>query len=79
MLYADGQEAKAGDLIEIDTHYRGTIVACMDTADYLPGHESWSHLGHGIMVDTDFCGLVHYDQASADAEGLLLIARPPVR
>ncbi|MBB4129424.1 MULTISPECIES: hypothetical protein [unclassified Xanthomonas] len=77
MLYADGQASKAGDLIEIDAQYRGNVVACMDTADYLPGHESWSYLGHGIMVDTDFCGLVHYDQASADAEGLLLIARLP--
>ncbi|KTF37257.1 hypothetical protein [Xanthomonas vesicatoria] len=77
MLYAGRQESKAGDLIEIDGQYRGKVVACMDTDDYLPGHESWSCLGHGIMVDTDFGGLVHYDQVSADAEGLLLIARLP--
>jgi hypothetical protein len=73
--YADGQEARAGDVIQIDTRYRGKVIACMDTADYLPGHENWSYLGTGIMVDTDFGGLVHYLQESAQAEELVLLER----
>lgn len=77
MRYTDGQEAKAGDLVQIDTDYHGTVVACIDTGDYLPGEESWSYLGTGIMVDTNFCGLVHYEQETADAEGMVLIARQP--
>jgi hypothetical protein len=45
----------------------------MDTAKYLPGEESWSHLASGIMVDTDFGGLVHYTDELA--EDLVLIQR----
>nr|WP_228737276.1 hypothetical protein [Xanthomonas euvesicatoria] len=62
-------------MIQIDTLYRGKVIACMDTADYLAGQESWGYLGEGIMVDTDFCGLVHYTQASALAEELVLLQR----
>ncbi|KAB7771349.1 hypothetical protein [Xanthomonas maliensis] len=75
MRYADGQEARAGDLIQIDSRYRGTVIACMDSADYLPGQESWAYLGSGIMVDTDFAGLVHYDQETAATEELVLLQR----
>ncbi|PKV12452.1 hypothetical protein [Xanthomonas prunicola] len=75
MQYSDNHEAKSGDLIQIDTLYRGKVTACMDTADYLPGQETWSYLGEGIMVDTDFCGLVHYTQESALAEDLVLLQR----
>ncbi|RJU11791.1 hypothetical protein XcmpCFBP7700_11780 [Xanthomonas campestris] len=79
MWYADGQEAKSGDLVQIDTLYRRKVIACMDTADYLPDKQAWSYLGTGIMVDTDFAGLVHYDQESALAEDLVLLERkaPP--
>ncbi|WP_236730923.1 hypothetical protein, partial [Xanthomonas citri] len=73
--YSDNHEAKSGDLIQIDTLYRGKVIACMDTADYLPGQESWGYLGEGIMVDMDFCGLVHYTQESALAEELVLLQR----
>jgi hypothetical protein len=67
MKYSDGNEAMIGDEISIDTKYRGLVVACMDSNTFLSGHESWSYLKHGIMVDTNFGGLVHYsDNASED-------------
>lgn len=75
MRYVDGHEAKAGDLIRIDTRYRGKVLACIDTGDYLPGHESWSYLGAGIIVDTDFGGLVHYLQEHVLDEDLILLER----
>jgi hypothetical protein len=33
----------------------------MDTAQYLPGHENWSYLGRGVMIDTEIGGLIHYE------------------
>ncbi|AVQ06535.1 TPA: hypothetical protein HH295_17850 [Xanthomonas vasicola pv. zeae] len=75
MQYSNGHEAKSGDLIQIDTLSRGKVIACMDTADYLPEQETWAYLGEGIMVDTDFCGLVHYTQESAVAGELILLQR----
>ncbi|WP_426341350.1 hypothetical protein ACN9MZ_06175 [Pseudoduganella sp. S-14] len=73
MQYADGSEIKPGDVIQIDSRYRGTVVASMDLGEYLPGQESWSYLKEGIMVDTDFGGLVHYTRNATD--DLVLIKR----
>lgn len=74
MRYEDGTEILPGDIVRIDSQYRGTVVASMDLGQYLVGQEQWSYLGRGIMVDTDFGGLVHY---TADAtDDLVLIDRP---
>lgn len=59
MRYSDGNEALAGDVVSIDIKYQGTVVAAIDKKSYLPGHEHWAILGTGIMVNTDFGGLVH--------------------
>jgi hypothetical protein len=66
MKYADGGEIKPGDIVQIDVQYRGRVIASMDTNEYLPGEERWAYLGAGIMVDTDFGGLVHYTSEIAD-------------
>jgi hypothetical protein len=55
-----------GDLIQIDGNYRGRVIASMDTNKYLPSEDSWSYLGVGIMVDTNFGGLVHYTTETAE-------------
>jgi hypothetical protein len=60
MKYADGTVIEPGDIVQIDSIYRGRVLASMDTGKYLPGWENWSYLGAGIMVDTDFGGLIHY-------------------
>ena len=66
MNYEDGTPIKPGDIIRIDEKYIGRIIASMDTGQYLPGEEGWSYLGKGIMVDTDFAGLVHYTEDARD-------------
>jgi len=66
MKFADGTDIRPGDIIQIDDVYRGRVVASMDTNEYLPGEDSWAHLEAGIMVDTDFAGLVHYTSETAD-------------
>lgn len=59
--------------MRIDAKYQGRVLASMDTGKYLPGHEGWAYLGEGIMVDTDFAGLVHYkDDGNEDALELVL-------
>jgi hypothetical protein len=73
MRYADNNDAKAGDIVQIDVRYKGRVIACMDTLDFLPGAEHWAELKVGIMVDTDFGGLVHYTPEATDE--LILIRR----
>ena len=74
MQYTDGNEIKPGDLVQIECRYRGTVIASMDLGEYLPGQEQWAYLKEGIMVDTDFAGLVHYTTDATD--DLVLLQRP---
>ncbi|MFD0740534.1 hypothetical protein ACFQZQ_14715, partial [Lysobacter koreensis] len=74
MKYADGTDIEPGDVVQIDWIYRGRVIASMDTGKYLPGEEQWAYLAQGIMVDTDFGGLVHYTPEATD--DLVLIDRP---
>ena len=66
MKYRDGFDIEPGDIIQIAAKYRGKVIASMDTGRYLPGQEGWAYLGEGIMVDTDFGGLVHYTVETAE-------------
>lgn len=74
MRYPDGQQIEPGDIVQIDGSYRGRVMASMDTNAYLPGQEKWALLGRGIMVDTDFGGMVHYTEEATDV--LVLLERP---
>lgn len=66
MEYENGDPIKVGDIVTIDANYTGQVVASMDTSSYLPGYESWAYLSEGIMVMTDFAGLVHYTSQATD-------------
>ncbi|HVI53903.1 MAG TPA: hypothetical protein VM621_02480 [Luteibacter sp.] len=72
MKYVDGRLVLAGDIVRIDGRYRGIVIAAIDDRSYLPGGEDWEYLGSGAMIDTDFGGLVHYQQ---DDEELVLVHR----
>lgn len=69
----NGDVIRAGDSVAIDDRFEGQVVASMDTSDYLPGYEDWAYLQMGIMVVTDFAGLVHYTSEATDK--LVLKAR----
>ena len=73
--YRDGSEIRVGDTIAIDISYRGLVVASIDTGDYSEAYPAtqWSYLGGGILVDTDFGGLVHYPPGHG--EDLVLVER----
>jgi len=68
--YASGQEVLPGDTVRIDTRYRGTVVGCIAESKSLPPHtaDEWAFLKTGVMIDTDFGGLVHYPDESDLAE-----------
>lgn len=66
MEYEDGDPIQVGDIVSIDDKYSGKVVASMDTSTYLPGYASWAYLPEGIMVMTDFAGLVHYTSQATD-------------
>jgi hypothetical protein len=36
------------------------VVACIEDRAFLAGYEHWAYLKEGLMMDTDFGGLVHY-------------------
>ena len=57
--YLDGTLIEPGDLVLLDGVDRGRVVASIDTARHLPEHGGWAYLGQGIMVDTEFAGMVH--------------------
>lgn len=75
--YADGNEARVGDIVSIDGQYWGTVVVCVDRGEYADAYPAaqWSSLGAGILVDTDFGGLVHY--SGEDADRMTLVKRKP--
>ena len=55
----------------IDRRDRGRVVASMDKGQYLPENEARAYLDEGIMLDTDFGGLVHYTKQTTQAIELL--------
>jgi hypothetical protein len=75
MRYADANEAALGDVVLIDGKRRGVVVAVIDTgcfSERFPS-EQWAYLGKGILVDTDFGGVVHYP--NGEDESIQLVRR----
>jgi len=75
MLYSDDHEAMLGDMVAIAPAHCGVVVACLDRCEYsrdFPEAE-WAYLGSGILVETDFAGLIHYPELGA--EHITLVAR----
>lgn len=69
MQYKDGNIALLGDSVRIDTIFRGVVVGVVENSQYADGllPEQWNYLKKGILVDTDFGGIVHYpDTANED-------------
>ena len=69
--YADGLQVEPGDVVLVDGTDRGRVVASIDTGEHLPGHDGWAYLREGIMVDTEFAGLVHYTGRAITTVALL--------
>ena len=77
MKYADGTAIKRGDRVRIAGKHRGVVVADIDGAAYLESYpkEQWTYLGSGVLIDTDFGGLVHYQQENIVSADIRLESR----
>ena len=75
MQYRDGTEICVGDTVAIDTRHRGVVVASIDSSEYSEDYPAtqWAHLGGGILVNTDFGGLIHYPPGHG--EEMVLVQR----
>lgn len=64
MKYFSVENLKVGDIVSINIKYKGTIIANIDNDDYSDHFPKakWVYLKSGILIDTDFGGLVHYDK-----------------
>lgn len=71
--YSDGQAAQIGDVLRIGNTGSGTVVACIGSNCFALPHpaEQWSYLGTGLLVDTDFGGLIHYPSVAEESMALL--------
>lgn len=77
MKYTDGTEIKLGDKVIISGKYHGVVVANIDGSEYSESHpkDQWSYLGSGVMIDTNFGGLVHYQEENIKGETIELDSR----
>lgn len=62
MKYSDGNIAELRDLIAIDIKYRGLVIAYIGKGEFLKEYvnHDFSVLDKGIIVFTDFGGLIYY-------------------
>ena len=76
MKYATGEDAHLWDRVTASGGQRGIVVGSMDTDEYSSQHprEQWAYLGHGIMVDSEDAGLIHYPRPD-EGEELALVTR----
>jgi len=77
MKYKDGKEIKLGDEVIIDSKYFGVVVADIDNSEYSESEpkEKWEYLKSGVIINTDFAGLVHYQEENLKEEEIELKVR----
>jgi len=75
MYYSDGKPIEIGDKVSLDKKYSGVVKAEeAKFSDECP-KETWSYLKSGIVIDTDFGGLVQYQKENIEDEPIELISR----
>ncbi len=63
MKYVDGVDMQLGDRVKIINGETGTIVASMDTNEYMPEYkDEFEYYKTGIMVRTDKGALVRFEE-----------------
>jgi len=77
MYYSDGQRIEIGDKVSLDKKYSGVVKAIIEEklfSNECP-KEAWSYLKSGIVIDTDFGGLVQCQKENIQDEPIELISR----
>ena len=77
MRYTDGKTAIIGDRVIINGHHQGVVVANIDGQEYSPEYpkEQWEYLGTGVLIVTEFGGVLHYKQDNLVDEPIELLNR----
>lgn len=73
----DEKPIEIGDKVLLDKKYSGVVKAIIEEekfSDDCP-KEAWSYLKAGILIDTDFGGLVQYQKENIENEPIELISR----
>ena len=70
MKYSNGKSLKLEDEVTLDKKYTGVIKAIIEEGLFSEEHteEAWSYLKTGIIIDTDFGGIVHYQESDIKEE-----------
>ena len=57
---------RLGDEVVDRGGLQGRVVADIDRDEFSPecSRQEWAYLTHGVLVETDEAGLVHYENAS---------------
>ena len=70
MKYSNGKSLKLEDEVTLDKKYTGVIKAIIEEGLFSEEYteEAWSYLKTGIIIDTDFGGIVHYQESDIKEE-----------
>ena len=62
MKFPDGKTVRIGDHVKLWDGCFGKVVAIFDSREFEPGYlkNEWGYLEHGILVESDQAGLIHY-------------------
>lgn len=73
----NGTQVEIGDKVLISGMYQGLVVVDIDGQRYSADYpkEQWGYLKVGVIINTDFGGLVHYEQNSVASEKIELVSR----
>ncbi|TNF35666.1 MAG: hypothetical protein EP312_03165 [Gammaproteobacteria bacterium] len=68
------RQLPVGSRVIIDGKHNGIIVANLNIGIFSESYpeEQWSYLAEGLLIDTDFAGLVHYDNTALQLESIVL-------
>ena len=79
MIYSDGHEAMIGDTVAISGIHRGIVLACLDRSEYSLDYprDEWAYLQRGVLIQTDFAGLMHYAEIGDEHFALVSRASEP--
>ena len=74
MKYRNGKKVEVGDHVYIDEKYKGVVVANIESGTYSNEFrkDQWGYLKSGVLIDTDFAGVVHYEEESINTDEVKL-------
>ena len=77
MKYSNGEDLRIEDQVTLDERYNGVIKAIIEENQFSTEYpkEQWSYLKTGIIIDTDFGGIVHYQESDIQVEPIELKSR----